>query len=79
MTRRDLPDRRYGALLDRVCADPAELLRRQRAQLAPLAAALTDRLQDGTRLQRTLTLWRSESISATLRFLEAARQPVSAR
>ena len=67
------------ALLDRIGANSAELLRRQRAQLAPIAAGLTDRLQDGTGPQRTLALWRSESISATLRFLDAAGQLTSAR
>ncbi len=67
------------ALLDRIGADPAELLGRQRALLAPIAAALTDRPYLGTRLERTLALWRSESISAALRFLDAAEQPVSAR
>ena len=67
------------ALLDRIGADPAELLGRQRALLAPIAAALTDRPHVGTRLERTLALWRSESISAALRFLDAAEQPVSAR
>jgi hypothetical protein len=51
--------------------------RRQHARLVPIAAALSDQLQEATGLQRTPALWRSESISATLRFLETVDQPVS--
>jgi hypothetical protein len=65
------------ALRDRIGADASELRRRQHAQLAPIAAALSDRLHDATGQQRTLALWRTESISATLRFLEASGQPAS--
>ena len=65
------------ALRDRIGADAAGLLQQQHAQLAPIAAVLSDRLQDATGFERTLALWRSESISATLRFLEATGQPAS--
>ena len=65
------------ALRDRIGADSSELLRQQHAQLAPIAAVLSDRLDGTSGFQRTLALWRSESISATLRFLEAAAQPIS--
>jgi DNA-binding PadR family transcriptional regulator len=65
------------ALLDRIGVDASELLRRQHALLTPVAAVLTDRLDGATGFQHTLALWRRESISATLRFLEAAGQPVS--
>jgi DNA-binding PadR family transcriptional regulator len=65
------------ALRDRIDADSSELLRRQHAQLAPIAAVLSDRLDGTSGFQRTLALWRSESISATLRFLEAAAQLIS--
>jgi hypothetical protein len=65
------------ALRDRIGTDNSDLLRRQHAQLAPISAALTDRLRAATCLQRTLALWRSESLSATLRFLEATGQPIS--
>jgi hypothetical protein len=65
------------ALRDRIGADASQLLRRQHAQLAPIAAVLSDRLDGTTGFQRTLALWRSESISAILRFLEAAGQPIS--
>jgi PadR family transcriptional regulator AphA len=65
------------ALRDRIGADASELLRQQHAQLAPIAVVLSDRLRSATGLQHTLALWRSESISATLRFLEAKGQPIS--
>jgi PadR family transcriptional regulator AphA len=65
------------ALRDRIGADASELLRQQRDQLAPIAAVLSDRLEDATGFERTLALWRSESISATLRFLEASGQLTS--
>jgi DNA-binding PadR family transcriptional regulator len=65
------------ALRDRIGADASELLRRQHAHLEPIAAALRNRLHDATGLQRTLALWRSESIAATLRFLEETGQPNS--
>jgi DNA-binding PadR family transcriptional regulator len=65
------------ALRERIGADSSELLRLQHAQLAPIAAVLSDRLHHATGLQQTLALWRSESISATLRFLEATAQPIS--
>jgi DNA-binding PadR family transcriptional regulator len=60
------------ALLYRANAGCAELLRKQRAQLLPIAAAIEDRLREATGFEYTLTLWRHESISATLRFWEAA-------
>jgi PadR family transcriptional regulator AphA len=64
------------ALLERANIDPADLLRRQQDQLLPIAATIEDQLQDTTGFEHTLTLWRLEQISATLRFLEAA--PVGA-
>ena len=67
------------ALRDRIGADRSELLGRQHAQVAPIAAVLSDRLCSATGLPRTLELWRSESISATLRFLEATGQRASSR
>ena len=59
------------ALLDRAGADPGELLDAQHAQLAPIAAALENRLDSAEGFERTLTLWRRETMSATLRFLSA--------
>jgi DNA-binding PadR family transcriptional regulator len=67
------------ALRDRTGADNWDLLRQQHARLAPIADALSDRLHSATGLERTLALWRSESLSAKLHFLEAAGQPISAR
>jgi DNA-binding PadR family transcriptional regulator len=59
------------ALLDRAGADSGELLLAQREQLAPIAEALADRLQMATGFDRTVALWRHETITATLRFLDA--------
>jgi len=59
------------ALLDRAGVDPQELLRTQHAQLIPIATSLGDRLRTATGFDRTLVLWRYETISATIRFLDA--------
>jgi DNA-binding PadR family transcriptional regulator len=60
------------ALLDRAGESTAPLLDAQRRQLLPIAAALRDRLAEETGFERTLALWRYETVSATLRFLDAA-------
>lgn len=59
------------ALLDRAGADPRELLQAQHAQLAPMAAALGDRLRAATGFDQTMILWRYEMITATIRFLDS--------
>ena len=59
------------ALLDRTGTDSGELLLAQQAQLAPIAEALADRLHAATGFDRTVALWRHETIAATLRFLDA--------
>jgi DNA-binding PadR family transcriptional regulator len=59
------------ALLDRAGIDPHELLVAQRTQLVPVAAALRDRLATAAGFDRTLLLWRYETASATVRFLDA--------
>jgi PadR family transcriptional regulator AphA len=59
------------ALLARSNADPQRLLNAQREQLIPVARALQDRLDAATGFDRTLILWRSETMAATLRFLDA--------
>jgi hypothetical protein len=48
------------------------LLAAQREQLLPVATALRDRLAEADGFERTLALWRYETVSATLRFLDAA-------
>jgi DNA-binding PadR family transcriptional regulator len=60
------------ALLDRAAADPQPLLTAQREQLGPIADALAERLGTATGFDRTLALWRYETVSAALRFLDAA-------
>jgi DNA-binding PadR family transcriptional regulator len=59
------------ALLDRVSADPEPLLSAQREALTPIATALRDRLEVATGFDRTLVLWRYETVSAALRFLDS--------
>jgi PadR family transcriptional regulator AphA len=61
------------ALLDRAGDSSAPLLDAQRQQLLPIAAALHDRLAEAGGFERTLALWRYETVSATLRFLDAAK------
>jgi DNA-binding PadR family transcriptional regulator len=65
------------ALLDRSGADAQPLLTAQREQLAPIAGALTERLTSATGFDRTLALWRYETVSAALRFLDAALRPAT--
>ena len=60
------------ALLDRAGTDPHSLLTAQREQLAPIADALAERLGSVAGFDRTLALWRFETVSAALRFLDAA-------
>jgi DNA-binding PadR family transcriptional regulator len=59
------------ALLDRRAEDPLPLLDAQRDQLLPVAAALEEHLAAAQGFDRTLILWRCETVSATLRFLDA--------
>jgi DNA-binding PadR family transcriptional regulator len=59
------------ALLDRSGRDPRPLLDAQRQQLIPVARALAGRLTTASGFERTLILWRSETVTATLRFLDA--------
>jgi DNA-binding PadR family transcriptional regulator len=65
------------ALLDRSGADPRPLLTAQREQLAPIADALAERLGTAAGFDRTLALWRYETVSAALRFLDAALHPAA--
>jgi len=59
------------ALLDRSGEDPQPLLRAQREQLVPVADGLHNRLGTAAGFDRTLALWRYETVSATVRFLDA--------
>jgi len=59
------------ALLSRVGADPGYLLRAQRRQLSPVADRLAGQLRTATGFDRSLALCRHESVSATLRFIDA--------
>ena len=58
------------ALLDRIGGDPQELLRDQRAEFAPLAAALASQVDATTGTEHTLALWRHKTMSATMQFLD---------
>jgi PadR family transcriptional regulator AphA len=58
------------ALLGRVNSDPGDSLHKQRAQLVPVADALAAEVYAATGFDQTLALWRHESVSATLRFLD---------
>jgi DNA-binding PadR family transcriptional regulator len=66
------------ALLDRTSADPGDLVRAQRGQLAPIAGALVGQIPASARFDRVLLQWRYESVSATLRFLDARLATVPA-
>jgi len=63
------------ALLDRAGGDAGPLLDAQRAQLQPVADALEQRLAAANGIDRAVTLWRCETVAATLRFLDAMRHP----
>lgn len=58
------------ALLSRVDSDPSDLLQRQRAHLEPIADALAAEVHAATGFDHTMALWRRESVSAALRFLD---------
>ncbi len=62
------------ALLDRSGGDARALLTAQREQLVPVALALTERLDVASGFDRTLILWRCETVNATLRFLDASME-----
>jgi DNA-binding PadR family transcriptional regulator len=59
------------ALLDRAGRDPQPLAEAQRELLVPIAGALRTRLGEAAGFDRTLVLWRYETVSATVRFLDA--------
>lgn len=68
------------ALLDRAGADPSTLLAAQRAQLEPIADALQAALTRTTGFDRTIILWRWQTVAATLRFVDdALREATTAK
>src|ERR1700749_733083 len=67
------------ALLDRAGGDSRDLLRVQRGQLAPVAAALADQVRTAAGYDRVLAVWRLESVSGTLRFLDSLLATVPAQ
>jgi PadR family transcriptional regulator AphA len=62
--------------LERAGLDACELVERQRAVLEPLLDGLEARLAGAEGFERTLVLWRLESASATLRFLQRLDESV---
>ena len=62
------------ALLDRVGADPADLLRRQRAVLEPIAEAIETGPPAGGGFDATLLAWRRATAAAALEFLDTITQ-----
>jgi PadR family transcriptional regulator AphA len=62
------------ALLERAKADPNPLLAAQRSQLQPVADGLQEQLSVAAGIDRTVILWRYETVTATLRFLDALRE-----
>jgi len=62
------------ALLERAGTDPGPLLAAQRDQLQPVAAGLHEQLDQASGFDRTVILWRCETVAATLRFLDALWQ-----
>ncbi|MEA2671772.1 MAG: hypothetical protein QOG45_1992, partial [Chloroflexota bacterium] len=66
------------ALLARAGGDADPLIAAQRERLAPLLAALEARVATAEAFERTLLVWRRESASAAVRFLDAvAARPLS--
>jgi DNA-binding PadR family transcriptional regulator len=62
------------ALLERAGAEAGPLLAAQRGQLQPVAAGLQEQLKTATGFDRTVILWRYETVHATLRFLDALHE-----
>lgn len=59
------------ALLQRAGADPGPLLAAQRDQLHPVAAGLREQLEAADGFDRMVNMWRYETVTATLRFLDS--------
>lgn len=65
------------ALLDRAGRDPTDLLRRQKATLAPIAEAVKAERPQRKGFDATLLAWRRATTAATLDFLDDITQPGS--
>jgi DNA-binding PadR family transcriptional regulator len=67
------------ALLHRLGADPADLIRRQRAVLAPIAAAVDAETPRDNGFDATLLAWRRANAAAAIAFLDdiTDRQPTA--
>ncbi len=63
------------ALLHRCGADSADLLRRQREVLAPIAQAIADERPSATGFEATLLAWRRASAAAAIAFLTDVTPP----
>jgi PadR family transcriptional regulator AphA len=63
------------ALLDRAGADPADLLRRQKAALEPIARAIEAGQPQRNGFDATLLAWRRATAAAALDFLESITGP----
>ena len=61
------------ALLDRARTDPADLLRRQRAVLEPIAQAIEAEPPTRGGFDATLLAWRRSTAAAALEFLDAVQ------
>jgi len=64
--------------VSRAGVDPGDLLRAQRRQFVLVAAGLAAQLRIATGFDQALVQWRHESVSATLRFLDALLAAASA-
>jgi len=65
------------ALIDRAGADPAGLIRQQRAVLEPIARAIEAGLPAHDGFDATLLAWRKVTAAAALTFLDAIARPQS--
>lgn len=63
------------ALLDRAGRDPADLLRRQRAILEPIAEAVKEERPQRKGFDATLLAWRRATAAATLDFIDDIIRP----
>jgi PadR family transcriptional regulator AphA len=63
------------ALLDRTGRDPADLLRRQRAILEPIAEAVKEERPQRKGFDATLLAWRRATAAATLDFIDDIIRP----